>query len=111
MLAIVAAPSCRRGNPKTEDQSAALIGSFWHESSANESSRTARDGRAREPGAAGITAMPVAGGVALGGLPQAGRGQRRGSRDHGADRPAVSGSALLRLAPHVGVARDPGPCG
>src|SRR5205085_1772381 len=47
----------------------------------------------------GITAMPLAGGVARGGLPQAGRGQRRGSCDHGADRSAVSGPALLRLAP------------
>ena len=46
-------------------------------------------------GAADIAAMPVAGGVALFGLPEVGRGQRRGSRDHGADRPAVSGSALL----------------
>jgi hypothetical protein len=34
---------------------------------------------AAEPGAAGIPAMPVAGGVARGSLPQAGRGQRGGS--------------------------------
>src|ERR1700722_605538 len=55
--------------------------------------------------------MPIAGGVARGSLPQAGRGQRRGSCDHGADRSAVSGSALLRFASDGGVAGDPGPCG
>src|SRR3984957_18906633 len=54
--------------------------------------------------------MPVAGGVALGSLPEAGRGQRRGSCDHDADRSAVSGSALLRLAADDGVAGNPGPC-
>src|SRR6202030_3880077 len=83
---------------------------FWHESSANEPGATAHDGRAREPGTAGIPAMPVAGGVALGSLPEAGRGQRRGSCDHGADRSAVSGSALLRLAADGGVVGDAGPC-
>ena len=34
---------------------------FWHESSATEPGGTARDGRAPEPGAADIPAMPVAG--------------------------------------------------
>ena len=67
------------------------------------------DGRGREPSAAGLAAMPLAGVAALDGLPAAGRGQRRGSCDHGADRPPVSGSTLLRLAPDGGVARDPRP--
>src|ERR1700740_1696546 len=57
---------------KAEDQSAALIGSFWNESSATKPSGTAHDGRAREPRAGNIPAMPVAGGVALVSLPQAG---------------------------------------
>src|SRR3979411_306255 len=34
---------------------------FWHESSATEPGGTARNGRAHEPGAAHIPAMPVAG--------------------------------------------------
>jgi HTH-like domain len=34
---------------------------FWHESSATESGRTARDDRAQESGVANIPAMPVAG--------------------------------------------------
>src|SRR6266446_7443445 len=38
-------------------------------------------------------------------------GQRRGSGDHGANRSAVSGSALLWLAPYGGVAGNPGPPG
>src|ERR1700726_1092733 len=54
--------------------------------------------------------MPVAGGVALGSLPQAGRGERRRSCNDGADRPAVSGAAVLRLAPDGGVVGDAGPC-
>src|SRR5215472_11297935 len=82
---------------------------FWHESSANEPGGTARHGRAREPGAADIAAMPVAGGVALFAVPEAGRGQRRGSGDYGADRSAVSGPPLLWVTAHGGVARDPGP--
>lgn len=45
--------------------------------------------------------MPVAGGVARGSLPGGGSGQRRGSCDHGADRPAVFGAALLWLAPRM----------
>jgi hypothetical protein len=65
-------PSCRRGNPQAEDQSAALIGSFWHESSATEPGGTARDGRAQEPGVANIPAMPVAGIAPLVGVSQAG---------------------------------------
>jgi len=83
---------------------------FLARSSANEPGGTARDGRAREPGAAGIPAMPVAGGGALGSLPEAGRGQHGGSCDHGADRSAVSGPALLWLAPNGGVVGDPRPC-
>src|SRR5215472_4682184 len=82
---------------------------FWHESSANEPGGTACDGRAREPRTADIAAMPVAGGVARGGLPAVSRGQRRGSGDHDADRPTVSGSTVLRLAPDGGVAGDPRP--
>src|SRR5271165_4202194 len=54
--------------------------------------------------------MPVAGGVALGSLPEAGRGERRRSCNDGADRPAVSGAAVLRLAPDGGVVGDAGPC-
>src|SRR5262249_61897884 len=78
---------------------------FWHESSATEPGGTARDGRVHEPGAANIPAMPVAGAAPLVGVPQAGRG----SCDHGADRSALSGSALLRLAPDGGVAGTPRP--
>ena len=84
---------------------------FWHESSANEPSATSRAGRARGRSAAGITAVPVAGGVALFGLSPTGRGQRGGPRHHGTDRPAISGPALLRLAPDGGLAGDPRPCG
>src|SRR6476619_5814892 len=50
-------------------------------------------------------------GEPLVGLPAVGTGQRRGSGDHGANRSAVSGSALLWLAPHGGVAGNPGPPG
>src|SRR5215475_442963 len=77
---------------------------FWHESSATEPGGTTRDGRAHEPGAANIPAMPVAGAAPLVGVPQAGWGQRGGSCDYGADRSALSGPALLRLAPDGGVA-------
>src|SRR5215468_1357251 len=84
---------------------------FWHESSATEPGGTARDGRAHEPGTANIAAMSIAGAAALVGVPQAGRGQRGGSGDHGADRSAVSGPALLWLAPDGGMAGDPGSCG
>src|SRR5262249_29946837 len=55
--------------------------------------------------------MPVAGSVARVGLPEAGRGQCRGSGNHGADRPAVPGAALLRLAADGGVGGDPRPRG
>src|SRR6516162_3864081 len=79
---------------------------FWHEGSANEPGGTARDGRARGPGAVGITAVPVVGDVALFGLSPAARGQRAGPHDHGTDRPAVSGAAVLRLAPDGGMACD-----
>src|SRR5438034_7737857 len=82
---------------------------FWHESSATEPGGTARDGRAHEPGAANIPAMSVAGGAPLVSVPQARRGQREGSCDYGADRSALSGSALLRLAPDGGVAGNPRP--
>src|SRR5215472_4295101 len=63
-----------------------FIGSFWHESSATEPGRTARDGRAHEPGAANIPAMSVAGAPPLISVSQAGRDQRGGSCDYGADR-------------------------
>src|SRR5438309_10679534 len=82
---------------------------FWHESSATEPGGTARDDRAHEPGAANIPAMPVAGAAPLVSLPQAGRGQCGGSCDYGADRSALSGPALLRLAPDGGMAGDPRP--
>src|SRR5712672_3322437 len=82
---------------------------FWHESSATEPSGTARDGRADEPGAANIPAMPVAGAAPFVSVPQAGGGQRRGSCDYGADRSALSGPALLWLAPDGGMVGDPRP--
>src|ERR1700674_4540195 len=82
---------------------------FWHESSATEPGGTARDGRVHEPGAANIPAMPVAGAAPLVSVPQAGRGQCGGSCDYGADRSALSGPALLRLAPDGGMAGDPRP--
>src|SRR5437660_12199874 len=53
--------------------------------------------------------MPVAGIASLISVPQAGRGRRGGSCDYGADRSAVSGAALLRLAPDGGMAGDPRP--
>src|SRR5258706_9511087 len=81
----------------------------WHESSATEPGGTARDGRVPEPGAANIPAMPVAGIASLISVPQAGRGRRGGSCDYGADRSALSGPALLRLAPDGGMAGDPRP--
>src|SRR5215831_5484138 len=75
---------------------------FWHESSAAEPGGP-------EPGTANIPAMPVIGGAALVRVPQAGRDQRAGSCDYGADRSAVSGPALLWLAPNGGMAGDPRP--
>src|SRR5215471_16676964 len=86
-----------------------FIGSFWHESSAAEPGGPARDGRAYEPGTANIPAMPVIGGAALVRVPQAGRDQRAGSCDYGADRLALSGPALLWLAPDGGMAGDARP--
>src|SRR5215471_1793183 len=82
---------------------------FWHESSATEPGGTARDGRAHEPGAANIPAMSVAGAAPLITVSQAGRDQRAGSCDYGADRLALSGPALLWLAPDGGMAGDPRP--
>src|SRR5499427_2731497 len=82
---------------------------FWHESAATEPGGTARNGRARQPGAANIAAMPVAGSVTLFALTPAGRAQRGRSCDHGA-RSAVSGPALLRVTPDGGMAGDPRPC-
>src|SRR5438270_6084513 len=82
---------------------------FWHESSATEPGGTARDGRAHEPGAANTPAMPVAGAAPLVSVPQAGGGQRGGSCDYGADRSALSGPALLWLAPDGGMVGDPRP--
>src|SRR5256885_11287494 len=80
---------------------------FWQESSATEPGGTARDGRVHEPGAANIPAMSVAGAGPLVSVSQAGRGRRGGSCDYGADRSALSGPALLRLAPGGGLAGDP----
>src|SRR5256714_7127493 len=82
---------------------------FWHDSSATEPGGTARDGRVHEPGAANIPAMSVAGAASLVSVSQAGRGRRGGSCDYGADRSALSGPALLRLAPDGGMAGDPRP--
>src|SRR5438477_2693724 len=82
---------------------------LWHESSATKPGGTTRDGRAHEPGAANIPAMPVAGGAPLVNVPQAGGGRRRGSCDYGADRSALSDAALLWLAPDGGMADDPRP--
>src|SRR5271169_4651629 len=53
--------------------------------------------------------MPAAVGTPLFGLPPAGRGQRGGLHDHGADRSAVPGQAVLWLAADGGMAGDPGP--
>src|SRR5260370_36170678 len=83
---------------------------FWHESSANEPSGAARSGRAWRPSAADIAAMSIAGGGALFGLSPGGRGQCGRPFDHGADRPALSGAALLRLAPDGGAAGAPRTC-
>ena len=79
---------------------------FWRDGSANEPGRTPCAGRACGSGAASDAAMPVVGGIARFGLPPASRGQRRRPSDHGADRSAVSGPTLLRLAPDGGVAGD-----
>src|ERR1700681_1587865 len=53
--------------------------------------------------------MSVAGAAPLISVPQAGRGQRGGTCDHGADRSAVSGPALLWFATDGGMAGDPRP--
>src|SRR5438067_12572681 len=82
---------------------------FWHESSATKPGGTTRDGRAHEPGAANIPAMPVAGGAPLVSVPQAGGGLRGGSCDYGGDRSALSGVALVWLAPAGGMAGVPRP--
>src|ERR1700719_916323 len=82
---------------------------FWHESSATEPGGTARDDRAHGPGAANIPAMPVAGAAPLVSVRQAVRGQRGGSCDDGADRSALSGPALLWVAPDGGMAGNPRP--
>src|SRR5207237_1863473 len=82
---------------------------FWHESSATKPGGTTRDGRAHEPGAANIPAVPVAGAAPLVSVPQAGGGRRGGSCDYGADRSALSGPALLWLAPDGGMAGHPTP--
>src|SRR6266699_1061403 len=81
-----------------------------YESSANEPGGTARSDRARSPGTAGIAAMPAVGGIARFGLPPAGRDQRGGLHDHSADRSAIPGAAVLRLAADGSVAGDPRPC-
>src|SRR4051795_9926020 len=83
---------------------------FWHASSANEPGATARLGRARGSGVAGIAAMSTTVGIARLGLSPADPGQRGRLHDHGADRSAVSGAAVLWHAADGGVAGDPGPC-
>src|ERR1700724_1282577 len=102
--------ACCEDGDRRSARSAALIGSFWHESSANEPSGTTRPGRARSLGAAGVAAMTTGGGLTRFVLPPAGRDQRGRLHDHGADRSAVPGAAVLRLAADGGVAGDPGPC-
>src|ERR1700730_9340232 len=82
---------------------------FLHESSAPEPGGTARDGRAHEPGAANIPAMPVAGAAPLVSLPEAGRGQRGGSCDYGADRSALSGRTRVLPPPRGRMAGAPSP--
>src|SRR6266550_2658221 len=82
VVVMVAAPRMCEDGDRRSARSAALIGSFCHESSANEPSGTARFSRARARGAAGVAAMPVAGGIARFGLPPAGRDQRGGLHDH-----------------------------
>src|SRR6516162_2968465 len=82
---------------------------FWHESSAIKPDGPMCDGRAGEFASADIPAMPIAGSITLVNLPQAGRGQCGGSCDYGADRSAVSGPALLRLAPDGGMTGNPRP--
>src|SRR5712691_146670 len=54
--------------------------------------------------------MPAVGGIARFGLPPAGRDQRGGLHDHSADRSAVPGAAVLRLAADGSVAGDPRSC-
>src|SRR5215475_6559351 len=83
---------------------------FCHASSANEPGGAARFGRARGPSAADIVAMSAAVGIARLDLPPAGPGQRGRLHDHGADRSAVPGAAVLWLAADGGVAGDTGPC-
>src|ERR1700737_5268580 len=86
---------------------------FWHETPGLDpgAGETARDGRARGPDAVAITAVPVFGGIPRFGLSPTARGQRAGPHDHGVDRPAVSGAAVLRLAPDGGMACDARPLG
>src|SRR5262245_38927653 len=83
---------------------------FCHASSANEPSGAARFGRARGPSAADIAPMSAAVGVARLDLSPAGPGQRGRLHAHDADRSAVSGASVLRLAANGGVAGDTGPC-
>src|SRR6266513_1118481 len=64
----------------------------------------------RSLGTAGLAAMPAVGGIARFALPPAGRNQPAGLHDHSADRSAVPGAAVLRLAADGGMAGDPGPC-
>src|SRR6266853_1797168 len=54
--------------------------------------------------------MPTVGGLPRFGLPPAGGDQRGRLHDRGADRSAVPGAAVLRLAADGGVAGDPRPC-
>src|SRR6266851_10472597 len=80
---------------------------FYHESSANEPGKTVCAGRPARH-ASCHPAVRLDDGEPLVGLPAAGAGQRRGSGDHGADRSAVCGAAVLRLTPHDGVVATQG---
>src|SRR3984893_3444899 len=104
-------PSCRRGNPKAEDQSAALIGSFYHGGPGDEPGRACGDDRPRPRRSVGATAMCPARIGALWGLsPAGGAGCRRIGAD-AVDRRAVSGDTVLRLTADDGGAALGGPSG
>jgi transposase-like protein len=67
-----------------------------------------RDDRPRASYLVRQSPVPAAGCQPGVGLPPPGSGQRRRSPADGTDRPSVLGAALLRLAPHGGVAGHPG---
>src|ERR671910_898650 len=77
---------------------------FWPGGSASRPGRASRDDRPCASHPVHQPAVPPAGGQPGLGLPPPGSGQRGRSPADGADRPPVSGAALLRLAPHDGMA-------